>query len=63
MRMAKADLKIQRKNMEVSKSCILFFSVIIWISSWHITRARIAAAMGSTTAVSYTHLDVYKRQV
>ena len=28
---------------------ILFFSVIIWISSWHITRARIAAAMGSTT--------------
>ena len=23
--MAKADLKIQRKNMEVSKSCILFF--------------------------------------
>ena len=28
---------------------ILFFSVIIWISSWHITRARMAAAMGSTT--------------
>ncbi len=48
MRMAKADLKIQRKNMEVSKPCILFFSVIIWITSWHITRARIAAAMGST---------------
>ena len=49
MRMAKADLKIQRKNIEVSKSCILFFSVIIWISSWHITRARMAAAMGNTT--------------
>ena len=49
MRMANADLKIQRKNMELSKSCILFFSVIIWISSMHMTQARMAAAMGSTT--------------
>ena len=47
--MANADLKIQRKNMELSKSCILFFSVIICISSMHMTQARMAAAMGSTT--------------
>ena len=33
MRMAKALLKIQRKNMELSKSCILFFSTIMSISS------------------------------
>ena len=26
--------------MEVSKSCILFFSVIIWISSWHIHKGK-----------------------
>ena len=33
MRMAKALLNIQRKNIELSKSCMLFFSTIISISS------------------------------
>ena len=33
MRMANALLNIQRKNRDVSKSCMLFFSTIISISS------------------------------
>ncbi len=44
-----ADLNIHLKNIQVSTSCRLFLSVMIWISSSVITIARITPAMGTMT--------------
>ena len=45
--MAAADLNTHLKIIQVSTSCRLFLSVIIWISSSVITIARITPAMGT----------------
>ena len=49
MSTAQAVLNIHLKNIQVSTSCILFFSVMSWISSSVMTNARITPAMGKIT--------------
>ena len=49
MRTAAALLNAHLKNIQVSTSPRLFFSVMSWISSSVITKARIAPAMGTMT--------------
>ena len=46
---AAADLKAHLKNIQVSTSFRLFLSVMSWISSRVITKARIAPAIGTIT--------------
>ena len=47
MRMAAADLNTHLKIIQVSTSCRLFLSAIIWIRSTVITIARITPAIGT----------------
>ena len=49
IRTAAADLNAHLKNIHVSMSLRLFLSVMSWISSSVITKARIAPAMGTIT--------------
>ena len=47
--MATKVLNTHLKMLKVSNSCMLFFSRIIWISSYTSTKVKIIPAMGSTT--------------
>ena len=55
----KSEVEYKKKMMKAGK--IMKHSVIGW-NSWAVTEEGIRKVYNSLKAVSYTHLDVYKRQ-